>query len=247
MHTERDVDILFADMLATFETEHPNLARAAKLAGVVFEGFDLESLNPITTAGSMQVSVRFAEQWADDHHIDPETARDALYTRDGGVYYGVARLLGYEAGYSDMKYRFADYNAGMYASRNAAVQRQLARLTGLQLAEDGDLLRYDKHDRPTDEDTASLQALLAFRRKYAPDLSEGRIRRDARAEKSIDFEQTETYRAVKRAYEQRFGNPQYAVVPDVTIESPKMRSKRSTAWYATSLDARYDRCLSIKL
>ena len=45
---------------------------------------DLSDLNPITTAGPMQVNVRFAETLARDQHGDVTRVRDALYTRAGG-------------------------------------------------------------------------------------------------------------------------------------------------------------------
>src|SRR5437762_2359144 len=87
-------------------------AVADALAGKLFEVHSLTELNPIPTAGPMQVSVRFAEDWAREHHGQTATVRDSLYTRQGGVYYGTARLFVHQAGYSRMLFRFADYNAG---------------------------------------------------------------------------------------------------------------------------------------
>ena len=75
---------------------------------------------------------------------DDYAVRDELYTRHGGMYYGVLQLLGYETGYDRKIYRFADFNAGRYSSRNAAFQKQIAVLSGQPLASDGDLLLYDK-------------------------------------------------------------------------------------------------------
>jgi hypothetical protein len=43
-------------------------------------------------------------------------------------------LFGHQAEYTEALHRFADYNAGVYASRNAAIQAQVARLTGAKLA-----------------------------------------------------------------------------------------------------------------
>ena len=69
--------------------------------------------------------------------------RDELYTRQGGVNYGTRMLLGYRAGYASRLHVFADYNAGRYASRNAAFQHMVAKLSGAELALDGDLLLYE--------------------------------------------------------------------------------------------------------
>ena len=119
VRTERDVDVLFRDLLAYYEVNHPAMFTALRWAGKIVDVGDLAELNPITTAGSMQVSVRFAEQWARAHKgsaASSGSVRDALYTRAGGVYYGTARLLGYPVHYDQPLFRFADYNAGFYSS-----------------------------------------------------------------------------------------------------------------------------------
>ena len=48
----------------------------------------------------------------------------------------------YPADYEKPIYRFADYNSGMYSSRNAAFQSMLNSLTDAELSLDGDLLLY---------------------------------------------------------------------------------------------------------
>jgi hypothetical protein len=246
VRTERDMDRLFRDLLAYYEQEFPTAFATADLMGGLFSS-RLEDMNPVTTAGSMQVAVRFAVELerAKGGERPTEDIREELYTRKGGVYYGTARLLGYEAGYSEPLYRFADYNAGFYASRNAALQEQLSQLTGHSLALDGDMLIYDKQGRPVDKDSRTMQAWLAFRRAYAPDVSERELRRDLEKEKALDFESTDTYRALRRAYERQTGqSPAYARLPDVELNSPKMSQSRSTAWFARSVDKRYQRCLA---
>jgi len=248
VRTERDVDVLFRDLLAYYQFNHPALFQAAGWAGKLVDVDELAELNPVTTAGSMQVSVRFATQWAQEHGGASATSadvRDALYTRAGGVYYGAARLLGFPARYDQAVYRFADYNAGYYASRNAAVQEQLSHLTGTPLALDGDLLAYQRNGAPSDADSASARAVRAFAERFAPRLSARQIRRDLLSEKTLGFEDTETYRAIKSAAEQRAGRPApYARLPEVTLDSPKLSRPLSTAWFARAVERRNESCLS---
>jgi len=204
----------------------------------------LEDQNPITTAGSMQVSVAFSEELAKKQEHG-QGVRDELYTRAGGVHYGTARLLGYRAGYERAIFRFADYNAGLYSSRNAAFQAQLAALTNLPLTFDGDLLAYGPRGDPRPEQSRTLLALVAFRARYAPEISDWQLHREVRLEKDAGFEQTAIWHAVRKAYEERFHRPPpYARLPDVAIRSPKMRSERSTAWFARSVDSHYQRCMA---
>ncbi|NOK18578.1 DUF1615 domain-containing protein [Corallococcus carmarthensis] len=244
LRTERDLDRLFRDMLAYYEEEYPAAYAAADLASSLFGPSSFAGQNPVTTAGSMQVSVRYAVEKAGPD-ADPVAVRESLYTRAGGVRYGTARLLGFEAAYDQPLYRFADYNGGVYSSRNAALQAQVSRLTGVALATDGDLRLYDKDGEPRGEDSQSLKALLLFRQRYAPDLSERRVRRDVEEEKTADFEKTDTYLAVKRVYAKQTGQPPvYAQLPQVTLKSVKLSGERTTAWFAKSVDARYQQCMA---
>lgn len=244
LRTERDLDRLFRDMLAYYEEEYPAAYAAADLASSLFGPSSFAGQNPVTTAGSMQVSVRYAQEKAGPD-ADPVQVRESLYTRAGGVRYGTSRLLGFEAAYDEPLYRFADYNGGVYSSRNAALQAQVGRLTGVTLATDGDLRLYDRNGEPRGEDSQSLKALLLFRQRYAPELSERRVRRDVEQEKTAEFEKTDTYLAVRRAYAKQTGEaPAYAQLPQVILKSVKLSAERTTAWFAKSVDARYQQCLA---
>src|SRR6185437_7856339 len=105
-----------------------------------------EDANPIRTRGPMQVNVTFARRFAAQRPY-PYPIRtslaDELFTRRGSLYFGIAHLLAYDAPYDSYLYRFADYNAGQYASRNAAFQSALALVAGHPLPLDGALLPRD--------------------------------------------------------------------------------------------------------
>jgi hypothetical protein len=245
LRTEADLDRLYRDLLAEHKRRHPILYAGADLGASLFDTRDFSERNPITTAGSMQVSVRFAEEHARKLRRNPALVRDELYTRGGGLLYGAARLLLFDADYETPLYRFADFNAGFYASRNAAFQEQLAALTGLKLALDGDLLSYDALGDVKSDGTQSIAALDAFREDFAPSLTASQVRRDARLEKSADFERTKTWAAVRRIYaEKKRKTAAYARLPEVTLKSPKLQRELTTAWFARAVDKRYQACLT---
>ncbi len=131
LRTEKQLNALFEDMAS-------ELPFGRKL---------LADYNPVHTAGPMQVSIDFAEEQVRDKRYPypvADTLRDEVFTRQGGLYFGTAILLDYPVPYDKVVYRFADFNAGRYASRNAAFQAALVKAGGKAGALDGDLLRY--HD-----------------------------------------------------------------------------------------------------
>jgi len=241
--TERDVDITFRELSAHYEDKFPRAYAVADLLGGLFSSTHIEDLNPVTTGGSMQVSVRYATELGHKRRMTTTQVRDELYTREGGVYYGTARLLGYTAAYDRPIYRFADYNAGVYASRNAALQAQVAELTGIKLTCDGDILAYSRAGDPKDDVTQTLKAFLAWRARFAPKLTEHHLKSDVHYEKMRTFEETDTFRLIRRTYEEKkHKKPAYAQVPEVAIHSPKMSRDRSTSWYARNVQLRFDAC-----
>lgn len=203
----------------------------------------LAARNPVRTGGPMQVSIAFAESYAADNPYPyPVTGslRREVFTRRGGVWFGTAHLLAYPADYPRALYRFADYNAGHYASRNAAFQAAVTAISGVPLAQDGDLLRYDD-GRPATEPGSTERALRVLARRI--DLDDAAIRRDLAQEKAPGFDRTRVYVRVFALADATAGKPlSRAVVPAIPLTSPKITRQITTEWFATRVDARYEAC-----
>jgi hypothetical protein len=246
LRTERDLDLVFRDMLEAERRMHPAMVATANLLDTLFRGRRLDDLNPVTTVGSMQVNVDWAVAYARERGqpADPTSVRDALYTRPGGLRFGVARLWSYRANYPDVLWRFADFNAGEYSSRNAAIQRALSRLTGAPLAADGDLLIYGPDRQPTEEESQTLAAFRIFRERFAPTLSDGQLRRDLESEKRYELESTPTYQALVRVHLAELKSPlPPSAMPDLVLRSPKLRRGYSTGAYARNVQRHHLACL----
>jgi hypothetical protein len=203
--------------------------------------------NPITTAGAMQVKVSFAQQWVEQAHYPYPllgTVRDEVFTRKGGVFFGIARLLGYPYAYASRLYYFADYNAGPYSSRNAAFQFALSKLSGFRLELDGDLLVYRQDSSPSAEISQTKKALLSIKKKLQ--LSEETIFSDLKKEKLAEFDKTKLWQSVFALYHQRFGDITKQMLPRITLKSPKLSRTLSTAWFAEAVEVKYERCLRVK-
>jgi hypothetical protein len=232
--------------------ERIEAARTEKALNDIFEDFLdqvplgrrlFSGYNPVRTAGPMQVSIAYAEEHARRKKYPfpmQGSLRDELFTRRGGLYFGAAHLLDYPADYDDMLHRFADFNAGHYASRNAAFQNALAMAAGRKVAMDGDLLiRGEGADRPSQTELAarSLAAQLG--------LTDGEIRRDLEQGADEDFARTRLYRGVFELATQRRGRaPPAAVMPRIQLKSPKITRNLTTEWFAQRVDGRYQRCLA---
>jgi hypothetical protein len=169
------------------------------------------------------------------------SVRDEVFTRRGGMYFGIAILLDYPAPYSRPLYRFADFNAGRYSSRNAAFQDAVAKLTGQALALDGDLLRY-ADGVPAAEPSATLAALQGLAGQLG--LSRSEMQRDLRLEKTARFSGTPLYSKVFALADNRTGTrlPR-ETMPRIDLKSPKIQRKLTTAWFAERVDARHRTCL----
>lgn len=201
--------------------------------------------NPVRTGGPMQVSIAFAERHAEERgypFAGSDTIREEVFSRRGGMYFGIAHLLGYPNSYERHLYRYADFNAGWYASRNAAFQRAVTVATGVPLALDGDLVL---HTRKRGE--PRVGATEAAVQSLAPQLgmSTAAIRRALEDGDRFEFEHSDLYRAVFALAEQRAGKPlPRAVMPSILLQSPKITRKLTTEWFASRVQTRYQRCIN---
>jgi hypothetical protein len=199
--------------------------------------------NPIRTRGPMQVHVVFAEQFAASHGYPypvKVSVADEVFTRRGGVYFGIAHLLDYPAPYDRYLYRFADFNAGQYASRNAAFQHAVALVSGLALAADGALV---PHHADGSAPGATQLALHAMAPRLHID--DGSLHEALAQGKTHEFETTELYRRVFALADESAGHPlPRAQVPTIELHGPKITRKLTTRWYAERVDGRFERCLN---
>lgn len=223
LRTENDVNDLYEDMIS-------EIPFGKKL----FSGY-----NPVRTGGPMQVSASFAGSHAGMKRYpfpSDGSVRNALFSRKGGLYFGVAYLLDYPASYDSISFRFADYHAGRYSSRNAAFQMAVSSLSGIPLRPDGDLLMYEG-GVAIEKDSQTMRALLAI----APHLGMDRdgIFRNLLLEKSAAFEQSRLY---ARVYALAPSMPR-ASVPDTEVRGVKFTRKLTTASYVGRVEARYQGCL----
>lgn len=232
--------------------ERLRAARTEKQLSDVYEDFIgrvplgrrlFASWNPIRTRGPMQVNVAFAERFEAikpyPYHASGHDLGDELFTRRASIYFGIAHLLDYQAPYDRYLYRFADYNSGQYASRNAAFQRAASIIAGKPLTADGALLAHDPHVKGAG---STQRLLLAIAGRLQ--LSNADIHAALEQGPAASFGQTALYRRVFELADRRSGRRQpRAVLPQIRLEGPKIVRPLTTGWYARRVNGRFERCL----
>ncbi len=226
--TERDLSEIFEDFIDI-----------VPMGKRLFAGW-----NPVRTAGPMQVSIAYAEK-----HVAANTypyslagnLRNEVFTRRGGLYFGIAHLLDYSTSYDKMIYRFADFNAGHYASRNAAFQSAVSLVSGVALSLDGDLIDYgpDASKKPgnTELATRSIASSLG--------MDHSAIRAALELEKSPQFERGSLFQKVMVLADRKSGAAvARAAMPKIQLKSPKITRSLTTEWFATRVDERHQRCIA---
>ena len=199
--------------------------------------------NPVRTGGPMQVSIAFAERHAKERSYPypvVDSIRHEVFSRRGGLYFGIAHLLDYPAAYDRYIYRFADFNAGRYASRNAAFQNAVSLASGIPLDLDGDLVRHgDDEAKPGSTELAARSIAKRL------DLSHGAIRTALEQGDTLEFERSMLYQRVFDLADrlERQAVPR-ALVPRIVLKSPKIKRKLTTEWFASRVDERHRKCVA---
>ncbi len=223
--TEKDLSDIFEDFIA-----------AVPMGRTLFAAHD-----PVRTRGPMQVNVAFAEQYAAARPYPYPvkiSIADEVFSRRGSLYFGIGHLLAYEPHYDQYLYRFADFNAGQFASRNAAFQRALSRVSGFRVIADGALLPH------ADEKTPGETELAARAIKLRLDLDDATIHDALAQAKKSSFEHTVLYQGVFSLADKLQTAPApRAAVPRIVLHGPKLSRDLSTDWYARRVNERFDRCL----
>jgi len=224
--TEKDLSDIYEDFIG-----------AVPMGRSLFAG-----KNPIRTRGPMQVNIAFAEQYAAARPYPypvKSSIADEVFTRRGSLYFGIAHLLAYPAPYDDYLFRFADFNAGQYASRNAAFQNAVNILSGIPLNPDGALLVREGDDNVAGSTEIAVRALAA--RLHIDD---GAIHSALEQGRTKDFERTALYTRVFALAEQAQGHAlPRALVPRIRLQGPKIARSLTTQWYAHRVNERFKRCL----
>ncbi|HEH9399487.1 TPA: DUF1615 domain-containing protein [Aeromonas sobria] len=222
LRTEREMSEIFEDMISM-------LPMGKTLFG---------NMNPVHTGGPMQVSIDFAEANARGYPYPiKDSIRHEVFTRRGGIWFGTKHIFGYEAEYPDTLYRFADFNAGWYASRNAAFQAAVSRLSGKTLALDGDLIRYDS-------DLPGNTELAVYTLANRVNMSKQAIHQSLRKGDTAEFAETDLYHRIFTLADQQAGKRQpRAILPGIQLKSPKITRNLTTAWFAKRVDDREQHCV----
>jgi hypothetical protein len=221
--TEKDLSDIYEDFISAVPMGHTLFA----------------DHNPIRTRGPMQVNVAFLKQTpAVRTYPYPVTSTmaDELFSRRGSVYFGIAHLLGYQAPYPRYLFRFADYNAGQYASRNAAFQNAVSAASGIPVIPDGALLPSNGDVGSTESAVRALEGRL--------EVGDDEIHSALEKGKSPGFEDTAIYKGVFKLAGQRPGHSvPLALVPRIKLQGPKISRNLTTDWYAHRVDGRFQQCL----
>lgn len=225
VRTEQELSVIFEDMIS-------QVPLGEKL---------LPNLNPIRTGGPMQVRISYAKAHVGSYPypLGAGGIRSEVFSRRGGLFFGIKHLLGYPNSYTKPLFNFADFNAGHYASRNAAFQRAVALASSQTLSLDGDLLL----PKARMSEPGATESALRRLRPLAMD--DAAIRKALQSGGRHSFESSALYRHVFAQAEAVINGPlARARVPEIKLNSPKITRQLTTDWFANRVNARWNQCMA---
>lgn len=231
--TESQVEALMTRVFSDLDADSTlQTLFSTPVVGSQLKAFWLEETksyrNPIETYGAMQVNIDRARTILQEKGMTfPSDAalKTYLYTRDGNLNVGFT-LVGdgireyLDSGSGSIEHVFADYNAGPYACRNAAVQTSLNQVMGSHLDPDGDLLSYDEDGRPESTPSNTELQVRALRDRFHLTLTDAEIRSDLLKDKTDGFERTKTANLLETTHRTQLGTPPpRALIPAAKTQS----------------------------
>jgi hypothetical protein len=223
VRTERELNAIFDDFIE-------RVPLGSQLFG---------NLSPVQTGGPMRVDLKIAETYLDVYPYPLEgKPGDEVFTRRGGLFFGTAHLLGYPTDYDETVHRFADYRAGRYASRNAAFQDAVARLTGIDLDLDGHLIR--PGSREPGETELAVRSLAKQLR-----LDHQQIRESLEQGDALEFANTRLYNRVLRMAGRMEGREvPRAIAPRTRQSAIGEKAGLSPELFAKQVSEHYQQCIA---
>jgi len=219
-------------------------------------GWKRECLFPLfpTTLGPMQISVQNAitiSKEIGSNYNENTIRRDLCSSNLNGLKYGMLQLDKAISIYNKdpsliskdkIKFIAADYNGGLYLSRNAAFQSQLSALMGktrvqeitgqTELDTDGFLL-YSNSEKKSNTEKVAIALMEGI-------LTEKQVHDQLSLGKEADFEDTELYKKVKQKHNSRFEKTEYAIVPTFKKANKLGKIGGTIQGYAYVVEEKYD-------
>lgn len=231
--TEGQLDEVFAAMVHAIEAD-PQMQALFELSlvGPTLQqkwNERVEELrHPVKTIGVMQISMNTARRIAEEKGFifaNDDEVREYLYSKEGNMNFGfslIAKGLNeyVKTGNGNLDHVFADYNAGVYSCRNAAMQNTINQILSKKdpsykpLVRDGDFLIYKASGEAIESPSNTEKAVNALVSAYNLGFSPVEVRSALMLEKKAGFSETPLYKAIVKAYEAEFGKtPSLAILP----------------------------------
>lgn len=171
-------------------------------------------------------AIKIQQEITPDEDLAKKRVYDTITSQEGCVFYGEKYLSRVAESHLAVSGKFdedtinkilSDYVAGEYASRNAALQKQLNELTGNDLTLDGDFLIYGDDCEISSSVSQTQRAAESFASNIQDTFNDNsiqtsQVRSMLTKEKTKEFENTLIYKKIKQYYKEKIGEPEYTIL-----------------------------------